>query len=112
MVEIRLSQEFSKELRKLQKASEEGNGNARYLVKIIERGLYKLERDFEAGQKIQKRLWPRYYINKYGIRILWRLRLDDSWRIIYTVAKEDVPNTVLILEFLNHSKYNRRFGYR
>ena|GEM_PF-3940951 len=47
------------------------------MLKIIERGIAKLIENYESGQKIQERLWPKYYKQKYGINNLWRLRLDQ-----------------------------------
>ena len=112
MNEIRLSQEFSKEFAKLQKRSEEGQGEAEYLLKLIDKGIAKLIEDYNTGQKIQKRLWPRYYKQKYGINNLWRLRLDNYWRMIYTILSEEIRIEAIILEVLNHKVYEKRFGYK
>jgi mRNA-degrading endonuclease RelE of RelBE toxin-antitoxin system len=111
MTEINLSQEFAKDFSELQKRREKGDGEAEYLLKLIDKGIAKLVENHECGQKIQKNLWPKYYVSKYGIRNLWRLRLDDYWRMIYTVIGEQVRVVAVILEALNHKKYDKRFGY-
>jgi len=112
MTEIQLSQEFAKEFAELQKRTEKGDGNAEYLLRIIEKGIAKLIENREAGQKIQKKLWPMFYVQKYGISNLWRLRLDDSWRMVYTIIGEQVRIVTVILEVLDHKEYDKRFGYK
>jgi len=112
MTEIQLSHEFSNESMKLQKRAEKGQGEAEYLLKLIEKGIAKLVKNYEAGQKIRRKLWPKYYAQKYGINNLWRLRLDDYWRMIYTLIGEQVRIVAVILEGLDHKEYNKRFGYK
>jgi len=112
MTEIQLSQEFSHEFAKLQRRREKGDGEAEYLLKLVEKGIAKLIENHEAGQKIQKRLWPKYYVQKYGISNLWRLRLDDFWRMIYTVIGENIRIVAVVLEVMDHKKYDKRFGYK
>jgi mRNA-degrading endonuclease RelE of RelBE toxin-antitoxin system len=112
MTQIQLSREFSSELSALEKRREKGDGDASYLLKLIDKGVEKLSDDYECGQKIQKRLWPRYYVAKYGISNLWRLRLDGYWRMIYTVTGDHVRIVAVILEVLDHREYDKRFGYK
>jgi len=112
MTEINLSQEFAKEFSELQKRREKDDGEAEYLLKLIDKGIAKLIEDHESGQKIQKTLWPKYYVSKYGINNLWRLRLDDYWRMIYIVIGEQVRIVAVILEVLGHKEYDKRFGYK
>jgi mRNA-degrading endonuclease YafQ of YafQ-DinJ toxin-antitoxin module len=104
MTEILLSQEFSKEFSNIQKRAEIGQGEAQYLLKLIEKGIAKLVENHKAGQKIQKNLWPKYYVQKYGI--------SNLWRMIYTVTGEQVRIVAVILEVLGHKEYDKRFGYK
>ncbi|RLG19694.1 hypothetical protein DRN67_02015, partial [Candidatus Micrarchaeota archaeon] len=62
MHELRLAAEFSKEFSKLQAKAAKGNGEARYLLEIIEKGMAKLAANPEAGKHIPKRLIPKEYI--------------------------------------------------
>jgi len=112
MTEIQMSKEFAKEFAKLQRRAEKGDGEAEYILKLIDKGIAKLIEDYNTGEKIQKKLFPEYYKDKYGISNLWRLRLDDNWRMIYTVIGERVRIVAVVLEVLGHKKYNRRFGYK
>jgi Txe/YoeB family toxin of Txe-Axe toxin-antitoxin module len=79
---------------------------------LIDKGIAKLIKNSESGQKIQKKLFPKYYKDKYEISNLWRLRLDASWRMIYTIIGDRTRIVGVILEVLDHKKYDRRFGYK
>ena len=112
MTEIQLSEDFAKEFANLQKRVEKGDGEAEYLLKIVDKGIAKLIENHASGQKIPQKLFPEYYKKKYGIRNLWRLRLDDYWRMIYTVIGERIKIVAVILEVLDHKRYSKRFGYK
>lgn len=112
MYEVRFSREFSEEYAKLKRRAESGHGEAKYLVKIIDKGVAKLKRDREAGKRIPRRLIPRGYAAKYGVTNLWKLNLDRYWRMIYTIVGNEVRLVSIIIEVLNHKKYDRKFGYR
>lgn len=112
MYEVRFSEEFSEEYAKLERRAEKGHGEARYLVGIIDRGVEKLRRDREAGERIPKRLIPRAYLARYGVTNLWKLNLDRYWRMIYTIVGDEIRLVSVILDVLNHKKYDRKFGYQ
>lgn len=112
MMEIQFSEDFARDFAALQKRADKGDGEAEYLLKIIDRGIAKLVEDYTAGKKIQKKLFPAYYKRKYDVTNLWRLRLDDNWRMIYTLIGERVRIVSVVLEVLDHKKYNKRFGYK
>ena len=112
MYEVRFSKEFSEEYTKLKRRAESGRGEARYLVRIIDKGIAKLKRDREAGKRIPKRLIPRDYLVKYDVTNLWKLNLDRYWRMIYTIVGDEIRLVSIIIEVLNHKKYDRKFGYR
>ena len=66
----------------------------------------------EAGKRIPKRLIPREYVTKYGVTNLWKLNLDRYWRMIYTIVGDEIQLVTIVIEILNHKKYDRKFGYR
>jgi len=111
LYEVRFSREFSEEYAKLKKRAEGGHGEARYLLGIVDKGVAKLKRDREAGKRIPRRLIPREYTVKYGVTNLWKLNLDRYWRMIYTIVGDEVRLVSIIIEVLNHKKYDRKFGY-
>lgn len=79
---------------------------------IIDKGVAKLKRDRESGKRISRLLIPRVYAVKYGVTNLWKLNLDRFWRMIYTIAGDEVRLVSVVIEVLNHKKYDRKFGYR
>jgi hypothetical protein len=112
MTGIILSDEFAKEFSKVQQKASKGNGEAEYVVRMIDRGIARLYSNHEAGQQIKRKLWPKVYIDRHDINNLWRLHLDSSWRMIYTLRGPDVEIVALILEVMDHKSYEKRFGYR
>ena len=111
MHEVRLSPEFNEEFVELQARSAKGSGEARYLLEIIDKGLAKLASNPEAGKHIPKRQIPKEYFVKYGVTNLWKLNLDSYWRLIYTLQGTQVRLFAIVLEVLDHKKYNRKFKY-
>jgi len=78
----------------------------------IENILDILRGDLLAGDKIEKKKWPKIYVKKYGIRNLFRLDADKESRLTYTIIAEGKKKIACVIEFFsNHKKYNRRFGY-
>jgi len=86
MHEIRYSAEFNKDYVKLRKRADKGNSEAEYLLELISRATAKLAESPEAGKKIPRKLWPKEYIQKYGVNNLWKYNLDQNWRLIYTIT--------------------------
>jgi hypothetical protein len=83
------------------------------LKRIIDKGFDTLQNNMFAGDRIKKERIPKYYIEKYGINNLYRLRLDKIRRLCYTlIANEEGSKVVIIEIFLDHKSYDRRFGYK
>ena len=101
--DVRGTPEFAKFNRGLDRES--------YLYRIVKRGLDVLRENMGAGEKVEKRKWPRMYVRKYGIRNLFRLDLDRNYRLTYTIIADGLKKVVCVLEVMDHKTYNRRFGY-
>lgn len=82
------------------------------LYKWISRAIDDLGENAFCGTQIPKRLIPKIYIEMYGIDNLWKYDLPKGWRLIYTVADGDVCIISIILEWMNHKDYEKRFGYK
>jgi Txe/YoeB family toxin of Txe-Axe toxin-antitoxin module len=78
----------------------------------IRRAIEEIKRNAFCGIPVPKRLIPGEYVQKYGIKNLWKYDLPDSWRLVYSIT---TPNKIeiisIILEWFNHPDYERRFGY-
>jgi len=83
-----------------------------YLLKIIDDGLDVLKGNMFAGERIEKRKFPRFYVQKYGINNLYKFNLDSRTRLIYTLVAEKTGVAVVVLEILDHKRYEERFGYK
>jgi len=81
------------------------------LHKFINRAIDDLKENPFCGIPISKKLIPKSYIKKYGITNLWKYNLPGAWRLIYSVVGDEVSIISIILEWLPHKKYERRFGY-
>ena len=81
--------------------------------KVIDKGLDALKENMFAGEIIRKKHIPKYYIIKFGVNNLCRLKLNKRRRCCYTIVADQEGLKVIVLEvFSDHKSYNRRFGYR
>lgn len=82
------------------------------LKQWLDNALGELEKNAFSGIQIQKRLIPKEYIRKFGkLDNLWKYDLPEGWRLIYTIRKEEVIVVTIILEWLDHKTYEKRFRY-
>jgi len=81
------------------------------LHNFIDRAMDDLKKDPVCGTKIPRKLWPKTYIQKYGITNLWKYDLPNAWRLIYTIESDEVRIINIILEWFNHKDYEKRFKY-
>ena len=81
------------------------------LYKWINRALDDIEEDAFCSTQIPKKLIPRPYILKYSIDNLWKYDLPKGWRLLYSVADNKILVISLLLEWIPHKEYERRFRY-
>ncbi len=81
------------------------------LYKWISRAINDLEENAFCGIQIPKRIIPKVYIEKYSIDNLWKYDLPKGWRLIYSVANGEIKIISIILEWMTHKEYERRFNY-
>ncbi len=68
--------------------------------------------DRGRGEKIEHDKWPKYYVDTYKIKNLWRYELLDGKRLVYTILGSNDGFIISIIEaFWNHDEYDKRFGY-
>ena len=83
-----------------------------FIKRAIIRAIQDLKENAFCGIQIPKKLFPKEYVQKYGIKNLWKYDLPKGWRLLYTVtAENEVELISAILEWFNHKDYERRFGY-
>ena len=65
------------------------------------------------GDHVERDKIPDYYIQKFKVKTLFRIELVDYWRLLYAIHTfDDIGIGILVLEALDHKKYNKRFGYK
>jgi Txe/YoeB family toxin of Txe-Axe toxin-antitoxin module len=83
-----------------------------FLRKSITKGIRDLKANAFSGIQIPKRLFPKEYVKKYKINNLWKYNLPKGWRLLYTLtADNEIELVSVILEWLDHKQYERRFNY-
>ncbi|WP_287950530.1 type II toxin-antitoxin system YoeB family toxin [Acidiplasma sp.] len=81
------------------------------LYKFLERATDDIKKDPFCGIQIPKNQIPRTYKQKYGIDNLWKYNLPNAWRLIYSVAGDEIEIIAILLEWFSHKEYEKRFHY-
>ena len=82
------------------------------LLRSIKQKIEFIKENPQYGIHIPKNKIPKDYINKYDVNNLWKVNLSGAWRMIYTIRGSEIEIIALILDIINHKKYNKKFGYR
>jgi hypothetical protein len=53
-----------------------------YSLKIIDAGLDVLKLNMFAGESIERKKYPKHYVQKYGVNNLYKFNLDSRTRLI------------------------------
>ena len=89
----------------------DGDSEERELHRWLLRAFEDIEKNVFCGVNVPKKLVPRVYIQKYGIRNLWKYDLPRGWRLMYSIVGNKAIVVSIILEWLPHKEYERRFRY-
>lgn len=112
-IRIKYSPLFEQQLAELRNLLKEKDSHFHeQLLKAIERETDYLLLNSYRGTQIEKRKIPKEFITKYGVNNLWKINLPDYWRMIYTVTGNELEIISVLLEFMDHKKYDKVFGYR
>lgn len=110
---VKYSPVFEEQLKKLEEHSKkEGAKFHNQLLSAILREKENLKSNPHRGIQIQKDRIPNEYITDYGVTNLWKINLPDYWRMIYTITGNELEIISILLEFMDHKEYNKKFGYR
>jgi mRNA-degrading endonuclease RelE of RelBE toxin-antitoxin system len=81
------------------------------LKKFLERALLDIEENPFCGIQIPKKQIPKDYCKKWDIHNAWKYNLPNAWRLIYSIKGGEVIIITIVLEWLDHKEYERRFRY-
>ncbi|MFA6887892.1 MAG: hypothetical protein WC254_00165 [Candidatus Woesearchaeota archaeon] len=91
---------------------ETGKFEDKQLKEWLDRASDDLKKNAFSGVQLSKRLIPKEYIAKFGpLDNLWKYNLPHSWRLIYTIKSNEVIVLCIVLEWMTHKEYERRFNY-
>lgn len=70
-----------------------------------------LENDQIIGDSIPADRWPKKFRNEFDC--LYRVRVSDSYRLLYTITVDPTTNQklALFLKLMSHKEYDRLFRY-
>jgi len=115
---VQFSEEANNDYTELQKQviqeqqDDKENSTNMQLLKAIEREKNNLKIDPQHGTHIPRKYIPKEAIERYGTDRLWKIDLVGYWRLIYTLIGDEVKIITFILEFMDHKKYDKVFGYK
>lgn len=112
MFKVASTGDFEKQFSELQESANRGDSDSALLVKLIQNGIEKLKFNYKHGDHVSREKIPVEYVEKYGVKNLWKLNLSQYWRLIYTVKGSEIEVISVLLEVLDHKGYNRKFGYK
>jgi len=81
------------------------------LKSFIERAFLDIKKNPFCGIQIPKKLIPREYLLNYNVQNLWKYNLPNAWRLIYSIQGSELIILAIILEWMDHKTYERRFNY-
>ena len=81
------------------------------LYELLKRAFEDIEKNPSAFIHVPRNLIPKDYKQRYSIDNLWKYDLPNGWRLLYSLSKEKVLLLAIILEWMDHKIYERRFGY-
>ncbi len=102
---------ISKDLEKVYEELKKGKFESKQLYRFITRAISDLKKEPTFGIRIPNKLIPKEYTKKYRISNLWKYNLPNAWRLLYTIKGNDIMIISVILEWLNHKSYERKFKY-
>ena len=116
-VVIQFDEEAYKEYKELQEVvvkgkSAKGKPTYSQLLSSINTAMRNIKANPYYGDLIPRKYISKGVINKYGTDKILRVELIGYWRLLYTLIGEEVRIIAFILEFMDHDKYNKLFGYK
>jgi mRNA-degrading endonuclease RelE of RelBE toxin-antitoxin system len=110
---VKYSPEFEQQLKELRDTIKMKDSKFhRQLLTAIDREKDYLLIDAHRGIQIEKKKIPKEYIEKYGVKNLWKINLPGYWRMIYTITGNELEIITIMLEMMNHSMYDKKFNYK
>ncbi|MBC8501197.1 MAG: hypothetical protein ISS25_03530 [Nanoarchaeota archaeon] len=116
-VVVRFDIEAYKEYKNLQKAVKKGKKSKKkptyeQLLNSIDNAIINMQTDYKYGVLIPKKYISKDTVKRYGTDKILRVELIGYWRLLYTIIGSEDEIIVIVLEYTDHDKYSKIFGYR
>lgn len=116
-VVVQFDAEAYKEYLELQRAAADNkpsSSNPTYaqLLSSINNAVKNLKSNPFYGDLIPRKYLSKGVVDRYGTDKIFRIELVGYWRLLYTVRGTEAKIIAFILEYMNHEKYNKIFGYK
>ncbi len=85
------------------------NSEHMQLLKSIKQKTGLIKANPQYGDAVPKVLIKR---SGYNVDNLWIVDLTGYWRLLYTLKGSRVEILCFVLDFMDHKKYDKTFGYR
>ena len=90
----------------------EGTSEEKVLFKLINETIIQLKKDPFDSIIVKKAQIPKIYVQKYNIDCLRMIKLNQKWRLFYTIHSEKIEIMGIIIEWLEHKSYEKKFNYK
>lgn len=84
-----------------------GSNDEKELYELIVSGIKQLKENPLNSIIIKKKQIPKTYIQNYGVDNLRMIKLNRNWRLIYTIASNEVQILSIVLEWMDHKNYEK-----
>ena len=95
----------------LKKAFSDLKDRDKRLYKEIEKALGDIKQNAFCGRSVRKKLIPKRFVEKYDITNLWIYNLRKDWRLLYSLADDEIEVIALVLDWMNHKDYEKLFKF-
>lgn len=116
-VVVQFDKEAYEEYKKLQHSVKEGKKARKkptyeQLLSSVNIAIRNIKANSHFGDLIPRKYISKLIIRKYGTDKILRVELVGYWRLLYTLVGDEVKIIAFILEFMDHQKYDKIFGYK
>ncbi len=82
------------------------------LLNSINNAIRNIKANPHYGDLIPRKYLSSQTIGKYGTDKILRVELVGYWRLLYTLVGDEAKIIAFILEYMDHDRYNKVFGYK
>lgn len=113
MVKIKLPSKIKFADAKIQKAflDLESSKKDKRIYDWLYQAFQDIEENAFCGIQIPKRLIPKEYLKKYNVNNLWKYNIPNAWRLLYSIENLEILVVSIILDWMDHKTYERKFKY-